>query len=80
MPDYLLDPVLTDGERAMIVLSMARIAYTTWAELGGIHPDWDALTTDDKRRWGKAVRAAFRVMLSLMTEIQGEDDEAKGAA
>jgi hypothetical protein len=56
------------------------MAYTTWAELGGIHPDWDALTTDDKRRWGKAVRAAFRVMLSLMTEIQREDSEAKGAA
>ena len=72
MTDYLLEPVLTDGERAMIVLSMARSAYNMWAELGGIQPDWDALPDDDKRRWGKAVRAAFRVMLSLMAEIERE--------
>jgi hypothetical protein len=80
MPDYLLDPILTDGERAMIVLGMARSAYTTWAELGGIRPDWDALSADEKRRWGKSVRAAVRVMLSLMAEIQQADDEFQGAA
>ena len=74
MPDYLLEPVLSDGERAMIVLGMARVAYTTWAELGGIQADWDALTDNDKRRWGKAVRAAFRVMLNLMTEIERSEE------
>ena len=74
MPDYLLDPVLTDGERAMLILTMARTAYTTWAELGGLKPDWDGLSAVNKRRWGKAVTAAFRVMLNLNAKIQLDDD------
>jgi hypothetical protein len=77
MPDYLLEPVLTDGERAMIILSMARAAYTTWTELGGVKPEWDLLSEDDKRRWGKAVRSSFRVMLSLMAELQLDEDDGK---
>ena len=67
--EFLLKPIVSDGERALIVLQMARVAYTRWAELGGIDPDWDALSEDEKRRWGEAVRSSFRAMLSLMGRV-----------
>ena len=67
--EYLLEPVLSDGERALIILQMARVAYQEWANMGGIEPDWDALPGVEKDRWAVAVRGAFRVMLSLMGEV-----------
>lgn len=67
--EYLLEPVLSDGERALIILQMARVAYQEWANMGGIEPDWDALPAVEKDRWAVAVRGAFRVMLSLMGEV-----------
>ena len=70
--DFLLKPVVTDGERALILLQMARVAYTKWAEMGGIEPDWDALSTEEKRRWGEAARVSIRAMLSLMGNVLGE--------
>jgi hypothetical protein len=70
--EFLLKPIVSDGERALILLQMARVAYTRWAELGGIQPDWDALSVAEKRRWGEAVRASFRAMLSLMGQVMEE--------
>jgi hypothetical protein len=70
--EFLLKPIVADGERAIIVLQMARVAYTRWAELGGIHPDWDSLALEEKRRWGEAVRASVRAMLSLMGQVVAE--------
>ena len=67
--EFLLKPVVSEGERALILLQMARVAYTRWAELGGIEPDWDALSLEEKRRWGEAVRASVRAMLSLMGQV-----------
>jgi hypothetical protein len=55
-------------------------AYTTWTELGGVKPEWDLLSEDDKRRWGKAVRSSYRVMLSLMAELQLDEDDGKVTA
>jgi hypothetical protein len=72
--EFLLKPIVSDGERAIIVLQMARVAYTRWAELGGIHPDWDALAVAEKRRWGEAVRASIRAMLSLMGQVIGDPE------
>ena len=70
--EFLLKPIVSEGERALIVLQMARVAYTRWAELGGIQPDWDALSIEEKRRWGEAVRSSFRAMLSLMGQVMEE--------
>ena len=73
---YLLTPVISDGERALILLQMARVAYTKWAELGKIEPDWDALSPEEKERWGQAVRVAVRAMFSLMGNIIEEPAES----
>jgi hypothetical protein len=67
--DFLLTPVVSDGERALILLQMARVAYTTWAEMGGIEPDWDGLSLEEKQRWGEVARASIRAMLSLMGKV-----------
>ena len=74
--NYLLTPVLSDGERALILLQMARVAYARWAELGKIEPDWDALSPEEKERWGQAVRVAVRAMFSLMGNIVEDPAEA----
>lgn len=66
--DYLLTPIISDGERALILLQMARVCYTQWAIAGGIEPDWDELPPTEKDRWGQSVRASFRAMLSLVGE------------
>ena len=72
--EFLLQAVvISDGERAMLLLQMGRVAYTTWAEQGGIEPDWDALSIDEKERWIKTVRASVRAMLSLMGQVVAED-------
>jgi hypothetical protein len=63
--DYLLAPVISEAERAMILLQMARVGYTEWAKRGSITPDWDALNYDEKERWGHVVREATRAMLNL---------------
>jgi hypothetical protein len=73
---YLLTPVLSDGERALILLQMARVAYMKWAELGKVDPDWDALSPAEKERWGQAVRVAVRAMFSLIGNIVEEPGES----
>jgi len=45
--------------------------------MDGVKPEWDLLSEDDKRRWGKAVRSSFRMMLSLMAELQLDEDDGK---
>jgi hypothetical protein len=66
---YLTHPVLSDSERAVILMQMAQAAYKVWAEAGGINSDYDALDIAEKERWGQAVRAAVRVMFRVMGEI-----------
>ena len=75
--DFLTTPVVSDRERAFILLQMARVAYTTWAEMGGIEPDWDGLSIDEKQRWGEVARVSVRAMLSLMGKVV-EPTLAKG--
>ena len=67
--EFLVQPVISDGDRALILLQMGRVAYTEWAELGGIEPDWDALSMEEKERWIRIVRASVRAMLSLMGQV-----------
>ena len=64
----LLDPVLSDGERAMLIFKMARDGYREWCLRGGIEPDWDALPTPEKDRWAATVRASFRALVGLLAE------------
>ena len=45
--DFLLKPVVSDGERALMLLQMARVATQNGAELGGIEADWDGLSVDE---------------------------------
>lgn len=66
---YLTHPVLSDAERALILVGMAKEAYRVWAEFGGIEPDYDALSIPEKERWGQAVRAAVRVMFSVVGDV-----------
>ena len=75
--EYLLTPVVFDGDRALILLQMARVAYTRWAELGGIEPDWDGLSPAEKKRWGESVRVAVRAMFSLMGPLVEASPELK---
>lgn len=72
--EFLLRPVLTEGERAVILLQMARASYEEFAKLRGFEPDWDSLPVQEKQVWGAIVRRAFRVMLSLV------GDKLKAAA
>jgi hypothetical protein len=67
--DFLLTPIVSDGERALILLQMARVAYTTWGEMGGIEPDWDGLSMEEKQRWGEVARVSIRAMLSLIGNV-----------
>lgn len=68
--EFLLTPVLNDGERAYLMLQMARTAYETWCLRGGIVPDWDSLPLRDKETWGQVTRQSLRVMMSVMAEIR----------
>jgi hypothetical protein len=45
---YLRTPIISEGERALILLQMSRVAYTKWADLGNIEPDWDGLSLEEK--------------------------------
>lgn len=74
----LFQPVISEGERALILLHMARVAYQEWAELGGIKPDWDALSLEEKERWVRIVRIAVRAMMSLFGQVM-EADHTKAA-
>lgn len=70
----LLDPVISDGERAMLIFKMARDAYRVWCWRGGIEPNWDALPKHEKDRWAATVRASFRSLVGLVNAIAGEED------
>jgi len=48
---------------------MARVAYQEWSEIGGIKPDWDALSVQEKERWVRTVRIAVRAMMSLFGQV-----------
>lgn len=76
--ESLFKPVISEGERALILLHMARIAYQEWAELGGIKPDWEALSVEEKDRWVRTVRIAVRGMMSLFGQVL-EADHTKAA-
>jgi hypothetical protein len=77
MLEILREPVVSEGERAIIQLQMARVAYQEWAICGGIEPDWDALPMSEKERWVRYVRKAFRAMLSLVGHlIEGQSEDA----
>ena len=69
---YLFDPVLTDGERATIILQMSKAAYEAWAKGAGINRRWEDLPVDERGRWSAAVRASVRVMFNLMVQITEE--------
>jgi hypothetical protein len=69
MLEILREPVISEGERAIVQLQMARVAYEEWAICGGIKPDWDALSMPEKERWIRSVRKAFRAMLSLVGSL-----------
>ena len=71
--DYLTEPVITDAERAAILLHMSRTAYETWCELGAITPNWDALSVTEKHRWGEAIRTGVRAMFNLAKEDRVRD-------
>lgn len=70
---YLTHPVLSDAERAVILMAMAKEAYRVWAEMGGIDPDYENLSIFEKERWGEAVRAASRAMLGVISDIVVSD-------
>ena len=76
---YFLRPVISDGERTFMLLQMSRMAYTRWAELGRIEPDWDALSPEEMERWAQVVRVTVRAMFSLMGDIVKDDAEPKSA-
>jgi hypothetical protein len=76
--ESLFQPVISEGERALILLHMARIAYQEWSEIGGIKPDWDALSVQEKERWVRTVRLAVRAMMSLFGQV-AEADHTKAA-
>jgi hypothetical protein len=67
--ETLFQPVISDNERAMLLMHMARVAYQEWAEYGGIKPDWEALSVDEKERWVRVVRISTRAMLSLWGHV-----------
>lgn len=71
--ESLFQPVISQGERALILLHMARVAYQEWAEVGGITPDWDALSVGEKERWVRTVRMSFRAMMSLFGQVMEAD-------
>jgi hypothetical protein len=56
---------------------MARVAYQEWSEIGGIKPDWDALSIQEKERL-RTVRIAVRAMMSLFGQV-AEADHTKAA-
>lgn len=76
--ESLFQPVISEDERALILLHMARIAYQEWSEIGGIKPDWDALSVQEKERWVRTVRLAVRAMMSLFGQV-AEADHTKAA-
>ena len=67
--EELFKPVISDGERAMMLMQMGRAAYTKWADVGGITPDWDALPMSEKERWILTARITVRAMLNLIVHI-----------
>jgi len=66
---YLLTPVLTDEERAVVLMQMSKAAYETWAQLGGLNANYEELSLVEKEKWGRAVGAAVRVMFRLVGDI-----------
>ena len=68
--DYLLAPVISETERAMILLQMARVGYMEWAKRGGATPAWDALNNEEKERRVHVVREATRAMLNVHPSVR----------
>ena len=66
--EILHEPVMSDGERAMILLQMSRAAY----EANPQTTPWDELPSGTKEEWMRAVRAAVRVMFGVMKPLMEE--------
>ena len=66
--EILHEPVMSDGERAMILLQMSRAAY----EANPQTTPWDELPSGTKEEWMRAVRAAVRVMFGVISPLMEE--------
>jgi hypothetical protein len=63
--EILYEPVISDDERAMILLQMSRAAYEAYPNT----IPWDELPSGVKEDWMRAVRAALRVMFGIMKPL-----------
>jgi hypothetical protein len=66
--EILFEPVISDAERAMILLQMSRAAY----EANPQSTPWDELPSGTKEEWMRAVRAAVRVMFGVVKQFVEE--------
>jgi hypothetical protein len=66
--EILFEPVISDAERAMILLQMSRAAY----EANPQNTPWDELPSGTKEEWMRAVRAAVRVMFGVVKQFVEE--------
>jgi hypothetical protein len=66
--EILFEPVISDAERAMILLQMSRAAY----EANPQTTPWDELPSGTKEEWMRAVRASLRVMFGVIKPLSEE--------
>jgi hypothetical protein len=66
--EILFEPVISDAERAMILLQTSRAAY----EANPQSTPWDELPSGTKEEWMRAVRAAVRVMFGVVKQFVEE--------
>ena len=66
--EILFEPVISEAERAMILLQMSRAAY----EANPQTTPWDELPSGTKEEWMRAVRAAVRVMFGVVKQFVEE--------